>query len=89
MCDTSVPALITKMLDIKRQIEAEKGVAYKPNCFMTLFFNKLSGYNNNMFCYELIAACSTNNKGKIKMVYKTEQAASTWTNLMPSSRRSP
>ncbi len=42
-CDTSVPTLITKMLDIKHQIKAEKGVTYKLNCFMMLLFNKLSG----------------------------------------------
>jgi hypothetical protein len=47
------------MLDIKRQIEAEKGVTYKPDCFMTLLFGKLSGYNNKMFYYKLIAARST------------------------------
>jgi hypothetical protein len=41
-CNTSVPTLITKMLDIKRQIKAEKGVTYEPNCFMTLLFDKLS-----------------------------------------------
>jgi hypothetical protein len=35
-CDTSVPTLITKMLDIKHQIKAEKGVIYEPDCFMTL-----------------------------------------------------
>jgi hypothetical protein len=28
-CETSIPTLITKMLDIKHQIEAEKGVTYK------------------------------------------------------------
>jgi hypothetical protein len=38
-CDTSIPALIMKMLDIKHQIEAEKGVIYKPNCFMMLLFD--------------------------------------------------
>ncbi len=41
-CNTSVPTLITKMLDIKHWIQAEKGVTYKPNCFITLLFNKLS-----------------------------------------------
>ncbi len=35
-CNTSVPTLIMKMLDIKRQIEAEKGVTYEPDCFMML-----------------------------------------------------
>jgi hypothetical protein len=44
-CNTSVPTLITK-LDIKRQIKAEKGVTYEPDCFMTLLFDKLSRYNN-------------------------------------------
>jgi hypothetical protein len=92
-CDTSVPTLITKMLDIKHQIEAEKGVTYEPNCFMTLLFDKLSGYNNKMFCYKFIAARSAYNKGKIthdkvfealKLVYRMEQAAGTWADLMPS-----
>jgi hypothetical protein len=92
-CDTSVPSLITKMLDIKHQIEAQKGVTYKPNHFMMLLFNKLSGYNNKMFCYEFIAARSAYNKGKtthdklfeaLKLVYRMEQAAGTWANLMPS-----
>jgi hypothetical protein len=63
-CNTSVPTLITKMLDIKHQIKAEKGVTYKPDCFMTLLFDKLSGYNNKMFHYKFIAACSTYNKGR-------------------------
>jgi hypothetical protein len=81
------------MLDIKHQIKAEKGVTYEPDCFMTLLFNKLSGYNNEMFCYEFIAARSAYNKGKmthdevfeaLKLVYRTEQAAGTWANLMPS-----
>ncbi len=85
-CDTSVPTLITKMLDIKCQIEAEKGVTYKPNCFMKLLFNKLSGYNNEMFCYKFISACSTYNKGKmthdkvfeaLNSVYRMEQGAGT------------
>ncbi len=92
-CDTSVPTLITKMLDIKHQIEAEKGVTDKPNRFMTLLFDKLYRYNNKMFCYEFIAARSAYNKGKmthgkvfeaLKLVYRMEQAAGTWTNLMPS-----
>jgi hypothetical protein len=92
-CNTSVPALITKMLDIKCQIKAEKGVTYKPDCFMMLLFDKLSGYNNKMFCYEFIAARSTYNKGKmthdkvfeaLKLVYRTEQTAGTWANRMPS-----
>ncbi len=92
-CNTSVPTLITKMLDIKRQIKAEKGVTYKPNCFMMLIFDKLSGYSNEMFCYEFIAACSAYNKGKmthdkifeaLKSVCRTEQAAGTWADLMPS-----
>jgi hypothetical protein len=64
-CDTSIPALITKMLDIKCQIKAEKGVTYEPNCFMTLLFNKFSGYNNEMFCYNFIATRSTYNNGKM------------------------
>jgi hypothetical protein len=81
------------MLDIKRQIKAEKGVTYKPDCFMMLLFNKLSGYNNEMFCYEFIAAHSAYNKGKmthdkvfeaLKLVYRTKQATGTWANLMPS-----
>jgi hypothetical protein len=92
-CNTSVPTFITKMLDIKHQIEAEKGVTYEPNHFMTLLFDKLSGYNNNFFCYEFIAARSAYNKGKmthdkvfetLKLVYRTEQAAGTWADLMPS-----
>ena len=41
-CNTSVPILITKMMDIRRQIEAEKGDIYDTDHFMTLFFNKLS-----------------------------------------------
>ena len=64
-CNTSVPALIMKMLDIKRQIETEKGVTYEPNCFMTLLFDKFSGYNNELFCYKFIATCSAYNKGKM------------------------
>jgi hypothetical protein len=92
-CDTSVPTLITKMLVIKHQIKTEKEVIYKPDCFMTLLSVKLSGYNNKMFCYKFIAACSAYNKGKmthdkvfeaLKSVYRTEQAAGTWANLMPS-----
>ncbi len=92
-CNTSVPTLIIKMMDIKHQIKAEKEVTYKPNCFMLLLFDKLSSYNNKMICYELIAACSTYNKGKItqdevfealKLVYRTEQVAGTWADLMPS-----
>jgi hypothetical protein len=84
---------MTKMLDIKHQIEAEKGVTYKPNQFMTLLFDKLSSYNNEMFCYKFIEAHSTYKKEKmtkdevfeaLKLVYRTEQAAGTWTNLMPS-----
>jgi hypothetical protein len=92
-CNTSIPTLITKMLDIKHQIKAAKGVTYKPNCIMTLLFDKLSGYNNKMFCCKFIAACSAYNKGKmtqdevfetLKLVYRTEQAAGIWANLMPS-----
>jgi hypothetical protein len=92
-CNTSVPTLITKMLDIKHQIKAEEGVTYKPNHFMTLLFDRLSRYNNKMFCYKFIAALSTYNKGKmtydevfeaLKLVYRMEQAAGTWANLMPS-----
>ncbi len=93
MCNTSVPALITKMLDIKCQIKAEKGVTYELNCFMTLlFFDKFSGYNNEMFCYKFIATRSTYNKGKmtqdevfeaLKTVYKIKQATGTWADLMP------
>jgi hypothetical protein len=80
-------------LDIKSQIKAEKGVSYEPDHFMMLLFNKLSGYNKKMFCYEFIAARSAYNKGKmthdkvfeaLKLVYRTEQAAGTWANLMPS-----
>jgi hypothetical protein len=82
-----------KMLDIKHQIKAEKGVTYKPNRFMMLLFDKLSRYNNKMFCYAFIAACSAYNKGQmthdevfeaLKLVYRTEQAAGTWADLMPS-----
>jgi hypothetical protein len=60
---------------------------------MTLLFDKLSGYKNKMFCYEFIAARSAYNKGKmthdkvfeaLKLVYRMEQAAGTWANLMPS-----
>jgi hypothetical protein len=92
-CNTSVLTLITKMLDIKHQIKAEKGVTYKPDCFMMLLFDKLIGYNNEMFCYKFIAACSIYNKGKmtqdevfeaLKLVYRVEQATGTWANLMPS-----
>ncbi len=57
-CDTSVPTLIKKMLDIKHQIKAEKGVTYKLDCFMMLLFDKLFRYNNKMFCYKFIAARS-------------------------------
>ncbi len=76
----SIPTLITNMLDIKHQIEAEKGVTYEPNRFMTLLFDKLSGYNKEMFCYKFIAARSAYNKGKmthdevfeaLKLVYRT------------------
>jgi hypothetical protein len=92
-CNTRVSTLITKMLDIKCQIETEKGVTYKPDCFLMLLFDKLPGYNNKKFCYKFIAAHSTYNKGKmthdevfeaLKMVYRTEQAAGTWADLMPS-----
>ncbi len=60
---------------------------------MTLLFDKLTGYNNKIFHYEFIAARSADNKGKmtqdevfeaLKSVYRTEQAASTWANLLPS-----
>jgi hypothetical protein len=90
-CNTSVPTLITKMLDIKCQIEAEKGNIYDTDHFMTLFFTKLSTYNNEMFCYQFISSCSNYNKGAmtmqevfeaLKMVYKSEQAAGTWSNLI-------
>jgi hypothetical protein len=58
-CDTSIPTLITKMLDINRQIKAEKEVTYyKPDYSMTLLFDKLSRYNNERFCYKFIAAHS-------------------------------
>jgi hypothetical protein len=92
-CDTSVPTLITKMMEIKHQIEAEKGVTYKPNHFMTLLFDEVFGNNNKMFCYEFIAARSAYNKRKmthdkvfeaLKLVYTMEQAAGSWANLMPS-----
>jgi hypothetical protein len=92
-CDTRIPALITNMLHIKHQNEAEKGVTYKPDCFMTLFFDKLSSHNNEMFHYEFIAARSAYNKGKmtqdevfeaLKLVYRTEQATGTWADLTPS-----
>jgi hypothetical protein len=49
------------MLDTKRQIKAEKGVTYEPYRFMTLLFDKFSGYNNEMFCYEFIATRSAYN----------------------------
>jgi hypothetical protein len=64
-CNTSIPTLIAKMLGIKRQIKAEKEVTYKPDCFMMLLFNKLSGYNNKMFCDKFITACSAYNKGEM------------------------
>jgi hypothetical protein len=92
-CSTSIPTLIIKILDIKHQIKAEKGVTYEPNHFMTLLSDKCSRYNNKMFCYEFIAARSAYNKGKmthdevfeaLKSVYRTEQAAGTWANLMPT-----
>jgi hypothetical protein len=92
-CDISIPTFITKMLDIKHQIKAEKEVAYELDCFMMLLFDKLSCYNNEMFCYEFITARSTYNNEKInkdevfealKLVYRMEQAAGTWANLMPS-----
>ncbi len=81
------------MLDNKHQIKAEKGVTYKPDCFMMLLFHKFSGYNNKMFRYKFIAACSTYNEGKmthdkvfeaLKLVYRKEQAAGTWANVTPS-----
>ncbi len=80
-CNISVPIRITKMMDIKRQIEAEKGNIYDTDHFMTLFFNKMSNYNNDMFCYEFISSCTNNNKGAmtmkevfeaLKTVYKSE-----------------
>ncbi len=92
-CDTSVPTLITKMLDTKHQIKAEKGVTYKPDCFMTIIFDKLSRYNSKMFCYKFIAVRSAYNKEMmthdkvfeaLKLVYRTEQADGTWADLMPS-----
>jgi hypothetical protein len=64
-CNTSIPTLIMKMLDIKHQIKAEKGVTYESKHLMILLFDKLSGYNNEMFCYEFIAAHSPFNKGKM------------------------
>jgi hypothetical protein len=60
---------------------------------MTLLFNKLSGYNNEMFHFKFIAACSAYNKGKmtqdevfeaLKLVYRMEEAAGTWADLMSS-----
>jgi hypothetical protein len=92
-CNTSVPTLITKMLDIKRQIEAEKGNIYDTDHFMTLFFTKLSNYNNEMFRYEFISSRPNYNKGAMTMQevfealktdYKLEQAAGTWSELMPT-----
>ncbi len=92
-CDTSVQTLVTKMLDIKCQIKTEKGVTYEPDLFMMPLFNKLSSYNNEMFCYKFIAARSAYNKGRmtqdevfeaLKSVYRMEQVAGTWANLMPS-----
>jgi hypothetical protein len=97
-CNTSVPTLITKMLDIKRQIKTEKGVIYEPNHFMTPLYDKLSRYNYKMFRYEFIATHSAYNKGKmthgkvfeaLKLVYRMEQAAGTWANLMPPSWKLP
>ncbi len=90
-CNTSVPILITKMMDIKHQIEAEKGNIYDTDHFMTLFFNKLSNYNSEMFHYEFISSRSNFNKRvmtmqevfeALKTVYKLEQATGTWSNLM-------
>jgi hypothetical protein len=40
-------------------------VTYEPNFFMMLLFDKLSGYNNEMFCHEFIAAHSAYNMGKM------------------------
>ncbi len=58
---------------------------------MMLLFDKLSSYNNKMFCYEFIVACSAYRKmthdevfEALKLVYRTEQAAGTWVDLMPS-----
>jgi hypothetical protein len=91
-CNTSVPTNITKMLDIKHQIKAEKGVTYKSNCFMTLLFDKLPWYNNEIFCYKFIAVCFAYKKGKmthdevfeaLNVVCRTEQATGTWVDLMP------
>jgi hypothetical protein len=73
------------MLNIKRQIKAEKGVTYEPDCFMMLLIDK--------FLYKFIAACSTYNKGKmtqdevfeaLKLVYRREQATGTCADRMPS-----
>ncbi len=80
-------------MDINRQIEAEKGNIFDTDHFMTLFFNKLSDYNNKMICYEFISSRSNYNKGvmtmqevfeALKMVYKSGQATGTWSNLLPT-----
>ncbi len=81
------------MMDIKLQIEAEKDNIYDTDHFMTLFFNKLSNYNNKMCHYKFISSRSNYNKGAmtmeevfeaLKTVYKSEQAAGTWSDLMPT-----
>jgi hypothetical protein len=62
--DTSVPTLITKMLDIKHQIEAEEGVTYKPDLFMTLLFNKLSGHKKKCFATSSLQPAPPTTRGR-------------------------
>ncbi len=64
VCDTSIPALITKMLDIKSQIEAEKGATYEPDRFMMLLFDKFSGYNNKCFAVSSLLPAPHTTKGR-------------------------
>ena len=63
---------------------------------MTMFFDKLSGYNNKMFCYEFISSRTNYNKGEITMqevfealktVNRTDQAAGIWSKLMPNKHK--
>jgi hypothetical protein len=74
-----------KMLDIKHQIEPEKGISYKPYCFMTLLFDKFSGYNNEMFHYKFITARFAYNKGKTtqEKVFTSKQSTRWSKSLAP------
>jgi hypothetical protein len=63
-CGTSITTLIRKMLDIKHQIKAKKGVTYQLDHFMTLLYDKPPGYNNKMFRYEFIVACLPTTRGR-------------------------